>query len=128
MVNKSIKVTAAVIQNNNGDILLCQRPEHKKHGLLWEFPGGKVEPKETNVDCLIRECKEELGVTIDVIKPYDTVSGDGVTLMFFIAKIHEGNITKYEHKETRWVRPKDVKLYELCPNDRRMVQNHPDLF
>ena len=69
MVNKSIKVTAAVIRNNNGDILLCQRPEHKKHGLLWEFPGGKVEPKETNVDCLIRECKEELGVTIDVIKP-----------------------------------------------------------
>ncbi|MEI3036922.1 MAG: NUDIX domain-containing protein [Oscillospiraceae bacterium] len=45
---------------------ICQRPAHKTRGLLWEFVGGKVEPGETKEQALIRECQEELGVTVEV--------------------------------------------------------------
>ena len=46
--------------------MICQRPAHKARGLLWEFVGGKVEPGETKQQALVRECREELAVTLDV--------------------------------------------------------------
>ncbi len=60
-----IEVTAALIWNKNR-FLICQRPSHKARGLLWEFPGGKLEEGETLQECLVRECREELGVTLSV--------------------------------------------------------------
>ena len=57
------EVVAALIWDKNR-FLACQRPPHKKRGLLWEFVGGKVEPGETKEAALIRECKEELAITV----------------------------------------------------------------
>lgn len=128
MVNVHIRVTAAIIQNDSGSVLLCQRPKTKHHGLLWEFPGGKVESGESDEACLIRECREELGVVLKDLALYDTVNGDGITLVFFLARIKEGEITKYEHADVKWVEAKDVKTYDLCPNDKRMVTKHLDFF
>ena len=59
---KAVEVVAALIWRG-GRFLACQRPAHKARGLLWEFVGGKVEPGETKEEALVRECREELGVT-----------------------------------------------------------------
>ena len=53
---KTLEVTAAVIRQN-GKVLICQRPANKNCGLLWEFPGGKIESGETGEDCIVRECQ-----------------------------------------------------------------------
>ena len=65
MKHLAVEVVAALIWDN-GKFMICQRPAHKARGLLWEFVGGKVEPGETREQALIRECREELAVTLDV--------------------------------------------------------------
>lgn len=62
---KAVEVVAALIWRGDR-FLACQRPAHKARGLLWEFVGGKVEPGETKEEALVRECREELGVTVRV--------------------------------------------------------------
>ena len=57
------EVVAALIWQD-GRFLICQRPRHKARGSLWEFVGGKVEPGESKEEALIRECREELGITV----------------------------------------------------------------
>ena len=72
------EVVAALIWDENR-FLACQRPAHKARGLLWEFVGGKVEPGETREQALIRECQEELAVTVavqDVFMEVDHVYPD----------------------------------------------------
>ena len=59
------EVVAALIWDQD-KFMICQRPAHKARGLLWEFVGGKVEPGETKEQALIRECQEELAITLDV--------------------------------------------------------------
>ena len=59
------EVVAALIWDR-GRFLICQRPAHKARGMLWEFVGGKVEPGETREEALIRECREELAITLSV--------------------------------------------------------------
>ena len=59
------EVVAALIWDKE-KFMICQRPEHKARGLLWEFAGGKVEPGETKEQALIRECQEELAIVLSV--------------------------------------------------------------
>lgn len=62
-----IFVSAAIIRNTAGEILICQRGAGGSCAFLWEFPGGKQEAGETAADCLVRECREELGIEIDIV-------------------------------------------------------------
>ena len=64
-VKQMTEVVEALIWNKKR-FMICQRPTHKARGLLWEFVGGKVEPGETKEQALIRECQEELAITLDV--------------------------------------------------------------
>ena len=64
-MNKVTQVVAALIWRGER-FLICQRPAHKTRGLLWEFVGGKVEPGETKEEALVRECREELGIPLQV--------------------------------------------------------------
>ncbi|MEY4005494.1 MAG: hypothetical protein RLZZ221_1590, partial [Verrucomicrobiota bacterium] len=66
---RPVPVVAAVLTDDRGRFLLAQRPAHKKLGLNWEFPGGKVEPGETPEAALARELREELGIKITGIEP-----------------------------------------------------------
>ena len=102
--------------------LICQRPEHKARGLLWEYVGGKVEPGETKQEALIRECKEELDVTIsvgdtfmDVIHEYPDIT---VHLTLFHAQIESGEIRLLEHNAVAWITPDEIPDYDFCPADK----------
>ena len=68
-MEKVVEVVAALIWRGD-KFLICQRPANKARGLLWEFVGGKVEPGETKVQALIRECQEELAITVEPARSF----------------------------------------------------------
>ena len=119
------EVVAALIWDENR-FLACQRPGHKARGLLWEFVGGKVEPGETREQALIRECQEELAVTVavqDVFMEVDHVYPDlTVHLTLFNASIAEGIPQKLEHNDLRWITVEEIDQYEFCPADEEILR------
>ena len=119
------EVVAALIWEDNR-FLACQRPVHKARGLLWEFVGGKVEPGETKEQALIRECKEELAVTVavqDAFMEVDHVYPDlTVHLTLFNASIAEGVPQKIEHNDLRWITVEEIDQYEFCPADDEILR------
>ena len=119
------EVVAALIWDDNR-FLACQRPAHKARGLLWEFVGGKVEPGETKQQALIRECQEELAVTVavrDVFMEVDHVYPDlTVHLTLFNASIVEGIPQKIEHNDLRWITVEEIDQYEFCPADEEILR------
>ena len=119
------EVVAALIWDENR-FLACQRPAHKARGLLWEFVGGKVEPGETKEQALIRECQEELAVTValqDVFMEVDHVYPDlTVHLTLFNASIAEGIPQKLEHNDLRWITVEEIDQYEFCPADEEILR------
>ena len=119
------EVVAALIWDNDR-FLACQRPKHKTRGLMWEFVGGKVEPNETKQQALIRECREELAITIeplDVFMEVDHVYPDlTIHLTLFNAKIASGEITLLEHNDFKWLKPSEVDDYLFCPADKEILE------
>ena len=118
------EVVAALIWDKN-KFMICQRPEHKARGLLWEFVGGKVEPGETKEQALIRECREELAVTLDVGDVFMDVTHEypdvTVHLTLFNATIAEGKPQKLEHNDIKWITPREISNYEFCPADEEIL-------
>jgi 8-oxo-dGTP diphosphatase len=90
------EVVAALIWDENR-FLACQRPAHKARGLLWEFVGGKVEPGETKEQALIRECQEELDVTLSVGEIFIDVVHEypDITVMAFVCPVEKAVIFLY---------------------------------
>ena len=118
------EVVAALIWKNN-KFMICQRPAHKARGLLWEFVGGKVESGETKEQALIRECQEELAVTLavgdvfmDVIHEYPDLT---VHLTLFNATTAEGEPQKLEHNDIRWITPSEIPNFDFCPADEEIL-------
>lgn len=120
------EVVAALIWDN-GKFMACQRPAHKARGLLWEFVGGKVEPGETKEQALIRECREELAVTLSVGDIFMEVTHEypdlTVHLTLFHAAIAEGVPKKLEHNDIRWITPAEIPNYDFCPADVEILKN-----
>lgn len=114
-------VSAAVIKNGD-KVLLCQRPKGKRHELLWEFPGGKIEPNETEEDCIIREIQEELDVTLGNLKKLATIQADSILITYFEATIISGKLKMIEHNDLKWVNKKEIINFNLCPNDKMMTE------
>lgn len=118
------EVVAALIWDQD-KFMICQRPAHKARGLLWEFVGGKVEPGETKEQALIRECREELAVTLsvgevfmDVIHEYPDLT---VHLTLFNAIISEGIPQMLEHNDIRWITVEEIDQYDFCPADESIL-------
>ena len=118
--NRPIKVTAAVIRNGER-VLICKRPVGKRHGGLWEFPGGKVEPGETLFDCIVRECREELSITLRPIKTITAIENGGYEITFIQCGIASGELTLNEHEECRWISAADTVGLEFCPTDKQAL-------
>ena len=115
-----VEVVAALIWDND-KFMICQRSAHKARGLLWEFVGGKVEPGETKEQALIRECREELAMTISVGEMFMDVTHEypdlTVHLTLFNATIFEGKPQKLEHNDIKWITSSEIPNYEFCPAD-----------
>jgi len=116
-----LEVVAALIRDGER-FLACQRPAHKDRGLLWEFVGGKVEAGETPQEALVRECREELGVTLKVEEAFTSVTHQypdlTVHLTLFNAVILEGKPQKLEHNDIRWLTVEEAGEYPFCPADQ----------
>ncbi|GLC24775.1 pyrimidine (deoxy)nucleoside triphosphate pyrophosphohydrolase [Roseisolibacter agri] len=118
----TIRVIAAVIANGDR-LLVCQRPPHKRHGGLWEFPGGKCEPGESDADAADRELREELGISVvstgaELAAFHDPGSP---FLIAFVPVEIEGEPVCHEHMALFWGTPEELAVLPLAPTDRRFV-------
>lgn len=125
------EVAAALIWNND-KFMICRRPAHKSNALLWEFVGGKLEPGETKQEALIRECKEELNITVDVGEEFFDVVHQYpdilVHLTLFNATIAEGTPELLEHCDLKWITPKEIPDYTFCPADKDILEKITEKF
>lgn len=125
MEKKVTEVVAALIWDGDR-FLICQRPAHKARGLLWEFVGGKVEPGETKEQALIRECREELAVTLPVGGVFMEADHNypdlNVHLTLFNAAISGGTPQMLEHNDIRWITVEEIPQYEFCPADETILK------
>ena len=119
------EVVAALIWRGER-FLACQRPAHKARGLLWEFVGGKVEPGETLEEALIRECREELAITVvprdifmEVTHEYPDLT---VHLTLFNADLPQGEPRALEHNDLRWITVEEIDQLAFCPADKEILE------
>ena len=116
-----MEVVAALIWEKD-KFLICQRPEDKTRGLLWEFVGGKVEPGETMEQALERECAEELAIHVSVggqfMQEYHDYPDMLIRLTLFHCRVASGIPQALEHKALRWIHPNEIGNYEFCPADK----------
>ena len=119
-----VEVVAALIWDKNR-FLICKRPPNKARGLLWEFVGGKTEPGETKKDALMRECKEELDITVAVDDIFTEVTHEYpdiiIHLTLFNCTITQGTPKLLEHSALEWITPDEIPLYDFCPADNEIL-------
>ena len=118
-------VAAALIWDGER-FLICQRPANKARGLLWEFVGGKVEPGETKEQALVRECREELDIQVDVGDVFMELTHEypdiTVRLTLFNASIASGTPKLLEHNAMAWITPGQIPQYAFCPADEKILK------
>ncbi len=120
---KSIEVVAAVIQHK-GRIFATQRGYGEfKDG--WEFPGGKMEPKETPQQALRREIKEELDTDIEVKDLIDTINYDypnfHLTMHCFWCTVKAGKLELLEHEDAKWLAQEELESVDWLPADKKLL-------
>ncbi len=120
-------VGAAIIQNSR--VLACARTEPPEFAGRWEFPGGKVEPGETEIEALVRECVEELGVSVHVGVRVgaDIPLGHGwAVLKVYTAKLYDGAVPQLiEHGDMRWLAASELGSVDWLPADAPIVAALP---
>jgi mutator protein MutT len=114
-----IYVVAAVIQRGD-TYLICRRPNEKRHGGLWEFPGGKCDPDETPFDAVTRELQEELGVATLAVGSllYSVRDPESPFVIQFYPVEIDGEPISIEHSELAWLSPRQMAAQPLAPSDR----------
>lgn len=119
----TVRVLAAVIPRN-GRYLVCRRPAHKRHGGLWEFPGGKVHAGETLLDAARRELAEELSLRAVAVGAVLYARRDaGSEFVIEFAEVEaEGEPIALEHDEVSWLTRDEILRLELAPADRRFAE------
>lgn len=119
------EVVAALIWDHDR-FMICQRPAYKARGLLWEFVGGKVEPGETKPQALIRECREELDITVAPAEPFMELTHAYPDLTIHLSLYHctiaAGTPRLLEHNDLRWILPSEIPQYEFCPADAEILK------
>ncbi|MBR6825981.1 MAG: (deoxy)nucleoside triphosphate pyrophosphohydrolase [Oscillospiraceae bacterium] len=120
-----IHVVGALIRKDNR-FMICQRPAHKKRGLLWEFVGGKMEAGETMEEALQRECREELDITLQVGDCFLQVDHQypdiHILLSIFHGEIAEGTPVLKEHADLKWITVDEIDQYDFCPADGPVLE------
>ena len=125
MTLKAVEVVAALIWRGER-FFVCQRPANKARALLWEFPGGKVDPGESHEEALVRECREELAVDLKVGELYMAVSHPypdlQVRLFLYHAQIVKGEPRLLEHADCAWITARELDDFDFCPADEEIIQ------
>ncbi len=120
-----VQVVAALIWKDN-KFMICQRPANKTRAFQWEFVGGKAEKGETREEALIRECREELDITVrvgDIFMEVDHQYPDiNVHLTLFNAEIAEGKVKMLEHNDIKWITPNEIQKFTFCPADKDILE------
>ncbi|HET6377528.1 MAG TPA: 8-oxo-dGTP diphosphatase MutT [Methylocella sp.] len=130
---KLLLVAAVALIDADFRVLIAQRPEGKMLAGLWEFPGGKVEAGERPEAALIRELREELGITVEeaCLAPLTFASfayPDFHLLMpLYVCRRWMGFVQPHEHQAVKWVRPKELRDYPMPPADAPLIPALIDL-
>ena len=124
---KRTLVVAGLIVRD-GRVLITQRGPVQKQpelALKWEFPGGKVEPSEAPVDALVRELREEIGVTVTVGRIWDVLfhpyPGFDLVMLVYACKIVDGEPRSVEVHDLAWVPAPELAGWDILPADRPLV-------
>ena len=126
-----VQVVAALIRKENG-FMIFQRPISKTRALQWEFVGGKAEQGETLEEALVRECREEIGVTVKPLNIFmevdHTYPDIDIHLTLFNAEIVDGELQMLEHNDIRCITPDEIDNYNFCPADDEILKKIKEVF
>ena len=118
-------VVAAAVVIREGRVLLTRRAEGQHLAGMWEFPGGKLEGGESPEAAVVRECREECGITVEVIDIFDVTHHryreKDVLLLFYRCLLHAGEVQHLEVADHAWVAPAELEDYPLPPADAKVV-------
>lgn len=124
-VERMTHVAVGVIQRD-GRILLCQRRKGSRYGLKWEFPGGKIEPDESALDCLRRELREELSIEIQRVERVEThrayyEDGGLFEVAYCFVSQFRGEPTNNAFEEIRWVTRDELRSLDMLEGNKPFV-------
>lgn len=126
---KTVLVVACALVDDDGRVLLAERPAGKPMAGLWEFPGGKVDAGERPETTLIRELKEELGITVQeaCLAPLTFASHSypdfHLLMPLYVCRRWEGAVMPQEGQRLAWVRPNRLRDYPMPPADEPLVSH-----
>lgn len=122
-----LSVCCAIIEYQ-GKTLAVQRGEAMALPLKWEFPGGKMEPGESEIECLQREIREELGIEITPVQRLTPVDyqypGFNICLIPYIATCEQASLQLKEHKEYRWLSQSELTPLDWAPADLPVLNEY----
>ncbi|MGN0902443.1 MAG: (deoxy)nucleoside triphosphate pyrophosphohydrolase [Succinivibrio sp.] len=125
---KTVNVVAAIIIKDH-KVFATQRG-YGDFKDKWEFPGGKVEAEESSKEALVREIKEELNTTIEVIKLFDTVEYDyekfHLSMECYICSVVDGKLSLLEHEDARWLDINSLNSVDWLPADLGLIEKLKD--
>jgi len=123
-MRRKIRVVGAMIEEG-GRYLITQRPPKATLPLLWEFPGGRVEPGETDQTALARELSEEMGIVVEVgdrvIHVEHAYEAYDIDFCVYRCRLVAGAPRHVRIHDHRWVRPDELDQYEFPPADEKSI-------
>lgn len=122
---QTMVVVGAAIIDDAGRLLAAQRARPPQTAGMWEFPGGKVEPGERDEDALVRECKEELDVSVELLERFgqDVPIIEGRALLrVWLVRITSGTPRAIDHLELRWLAPAEFDSVPWLPVDKPLIE------
>jgi len=129
VADRIVLVAACALVDPDGRVLIAQRPPGKPMAGLWEFPGGKVESGERPEQTLIRELKEELGITVNeaCLAPL-TFASHGypafhLLMPLYVCRRWDGTVSAREAQQLAWVKPNKLRDYQMPPADVPLISH-----
>ena len=124
----ALRFVAAALIVRDGEVLIGQRRANQPMALLWEFPGGKIEPGESPQQALARELQEELGIHATIGRKvihirHNYRHGGAVDLQFFAVREFEGEIQNQIYEQIRWAKLGDLTTYDFLAADRGLIKD-----